>query len=120
MLFIALFFITFILMTQSQVLKNQRTRGVQTKSICKTNGKENHIIASISWQLLPLSSSCEFNFFTESLHKLFELDNAPFCSASRFRLHCHMICFVGIWDNGPVDPHVASSHMNSISDKHLK
>jgi len=31
-------------MTQSQAMKNQRTRGVHTKSICKTNGKENMII----------------------------------------------------------------------------
>ena len=57
--------------------------------------------------------------FTSLLNPFTRLDNTSFCSAARFRLHCHMICFVGIWDNDSVHPHVPSSHMYSISDMHL-
>ena len=84
-----------------------------TKPMAKNNEEPaNH---SLFWQLLLLRSSCEFNFFTESLHKLFKLDFTPFSTVA----HCDMTCFLGIWDNGSVYPHVPSGHIYSILDIHL-
>ena len=96
---------------------------ITPKNIGKTDVKESNEYPSnysLSCQFLLSISSCEFYFFTESLQKLLELDNMPFCSAARSWVHFHMICFVRVWDNGSVHPYFPSSHMYSIFDKHLK
>ena len=120
MQFIVPCFVTFMLMSLKIKLRQEKRKNMQCLNKVhlqdqrQRNNKQQDN-RSLSWQFLLLSSSCEFNFLTESFHKLFELDFTPFSTVA----HCHMICFLAVWDNGSVHPHVPSSHIYNIFDTHL-